>query len=139
MTLTLDEGLFAYLRGHAGLFALVASRIFPDFFAQNETLPAIAFALEDDISDMTQQGPSSLRKAIYHIGVWADTAKDAMAVGSQLRFALDGYHGTFTDGLSPESTIRIPGSFLESFSRHRDPETGAFSVSTRFTIFYQEP
>jgi len=44
------------------------------------------------------------------------------------RFALDGYRGTFKD-------VPLTGAFLDSLSRERDSDTGAYCVSMRFTFF----
>jgi hypothetical protein len=54
-----DEALVDYLLGQPGIGALVARRIFPDYFPQDEQLPAIAYTLEDDSSQPTQQGCGS--------------------------------------------------------------------------------
>jgi hypothetical protein len=126
-----DEALIDYLLGRPGIAALVAKRIFPDFFPQSEQLPAIAYTLEDDSSQHTLQGPSGMRAAIYQINIWAETRREVMAVARELRIALDGYRGAFKD-------IPILGTFLDSLSRERDSDTGAYCVSMRFTIHYQE-
>ncbi len=54
-----------------------------------------------------------------------------MAVAREVRSALDGYRGAFKN-------IPILGAFLDSLSRERDSDTGAYCVSMRFTIHYQE-
>ena len=131
MTATLDEGLFDYLTSHGGLAALVGKRIHPDWFPETEPLPAIAYSLEDDRSVHTQQGASSLREAVYRFDVWADTLAESTAVIRQLRSALDGYRGSFSD-------VPVAGVFFDGASRMRDPDTEAFNVSMRFTIHYQE-
>jgi len=126
-----DEALVDYLLGCPGIAALVARRIFPDYFPQDEQLPAIAYTLEDDSSQQTQQGPSGMRAAIYLISTWADTRREVMAVARQVRSILDGYRGAFKD-------IPVTGAFLDNMSRERDSDTGAYCVSMRFTIHYQE-
>ena len=126
-----DEALVDYLLGCPGIAALVSKRIFPDYFPQSEQLPAIAYTLEDDSSQQTQQGPSGMREAVYQVNIWADTRREVMAVAREVRSALDGYQGAFKD-------IPILGIFLDSLSRERDSDTGAFCVSMRFTIHYQE-
>jgi len=127
-----DEALVNYLLGRPEIAALVAGRIFPDYFPQSEQLPAIAYTLEDDASQQTQQGPSGMREAIYQINIWAYTRRDAMNVARELRSALDGYRGLFKD-------VPITGAFLDSLGRERDSDTGAYCVSMRFTIHYREP
>jgi hypothetical protein len=126
-----DEAVVDYLLGCPGVAALVSRRIFPDYFPQSEQLPAIAYTLEDDSSQQTLQGPSGMRAAIYQINIWAETRREVMAVARELRLALDGYRGAFKD-------IPIIGAFLDSLSRERDSDTGAYCVSLRFTIHYQE-
>jgi hypothetical protein len=126
-----DESLVDHLLGQPGIAALVIKRIFPDYFPQSEQLPAIAYTLEDDSSQQTQQGPSGMREAVYQINIWADTRREVMAVAREVRSSLDGYRGAFKD-------IPITGAFLDSMSRERDSDTGAFCVSMRFTIHYQE-
>ncbi len=126
-----DEALVDYLLGRPGIAALVARRIFPDYFPQSEQLPAIAYTLEDDSSQQTLQGPSGMREAIYQINIWADTRREVMAVALEVRSALDGYRGAFND-------ITISGVFLDSLSRERDSDTGAYCVSMRFTIHYHD-
>jgi hypothetical protein len=126
-----DEALVDYLLGRPGIAVLVSKRVFPDFFPQSEQLPAIAYTLEDDSSQQTLQGPSGMRAAIYQINIWADTRREVMTVAREVRLALDGYRGAFKD-------IPIIGAFLDSLSRERDSDTGAYCVSLRFTIHYQE-
>jgi len=126
-----DEALVDYLLGQPGIAALVTKRIFPDFFPQSEQLPAIAYTLEDDSSQQTLQGPSGMRAAIYQINIWAETRREVMAVAREVRLAIDGHRGAFKD-------IPIIGAFLDSLSRERDSDTGAYCVSMRFTIHYQE-
>jgi hypothetical protein len=126
-----DEAVVDYLLGRPGISALVSKRIFPDYFPQSEQLPSIAYTLEDDSSQQTLQGPSGMRAAIYQINIWAETRREAMAVAREVRLALDGYRGAFKD-------IPIIGAFLDSLSRERDSDTGAYCVSLRFTIHYQE-
>ncbi len=126
-----DEALVDYLLRRPGIAALVSKRIFPDFFPQSEQLPAIVYTLEDDSSQQTLQGPSGMRAAIYQINIWAETRRGVMAVAREVRAALNGYRGAFKD-------IPITGAFLDNTSRERDSDTGAFCVSMRFTIHYQE-
>jgi hypothetical protein len=126
-----DEALVDYLLGRPGIVALVSRRIFPDYFPQSEQLPAIAYTLENESAQQTLQGPSGMREVIYQISVWADTRREVMAVAREVLVALNGYRGAFKD-------IPVSGAFLDSMSRERDSDTGAFCVSMRFTIHYQE-
>jgi len=131
MTTSLDEGIFDHLTSHSGLAALIGTRLHPDYFSEDEELPAIAYSLEDDRSMPTQQGPSALRQAIYRFDIWADTAAETVAVMKQMCAAVDGYRGSFNG-------IPVVGVFFDGAGRSRDPDTQTFNVSMRFTIHYQE-
>jgi hypothetical protein len=72
-----------------------------------------------------------MREAVYQLNVWADTRREVMAVAREILVALNGYRGAFKD-------IPVSGAFLNSMGRERDSDTGAFCVSMRFTIHYQE-
>ncbi len=131
MTATLDEGLFDHLTSHAGLAAIVGTRIHPDYFPEDEPLPAVAYSLEDDRSMHTQQGPTSLRQAVYRFDVWAETVWETAETMRQMRAALDGFRGSFKD-------IPVLGAFFDGAGRTRDPDTEAFCISMRFTIHYRQ-
>ena len=126
-----DEALVNHLNSQPGLAALIGNRIYPDYFPQGGQLPAVAYTLEDDSSGHMMQGASGLRRAIYQINVWAETRREVMTVARQICRALDGYHGAFMD-------IPVPGVFLDGLDRERDPDTGAYCASMRFTIHYQQ-
>ncbi len=126
-----DEALVDYLLGCPSIAALVAKRTFPDYFPESEQLPAIAYMLEDESTQQTLQGPSGMREVVYQINIWAETRREVMAVAREVLVALNGYRGAFKD-------IPVSGAFLDSMSRERDSDTGAFCVSMRLTIHYQE-
>ena len=131
---TLEECLFDYLTAVPAIAAIIGPRawLFQDFFMQNQQLPAVAYALENDQSYETQQGPSALRRALYHFGIFAETADAAMRLAEAIRQALDGYKGSMGDR---DYIVTL----FDGMHRTRDPETMAFIVDTRFLIFYQQP
>ena len=124
-----DDALVNHLLSQPGLAGLVANRIYPDYFPQNGQLSVVAYTLEDDSSDHLIQGASRLHRAIYQINVWAETRREVMTIARQICRALDGYRGAFMD-------IPVPGAFLDGLDR--DPDTGAYCASMRFTIHYQQ-
>jgi hypothetical protein len=130
----LEECLFEYVTAVPGIISIVGSRawLFQDFFAQNQMLPAVAYALENDQSYETQQGPSALRRALYHFGVFAETADAGMQLAEAIREALDGYKGAMGDR---DYVVAL----FDGMSRSRDSEMLVFTVDMRFLIFYQQP
>ena len=124
-----DDALVDHLRSQADLAALVGMRIHPDYFPQNEQLPAIAYTLEDEQPEHTLEGPSGMRRAVYQVNVWASSRREAMAVARAAAAALDGFRGAMKD-------VAVTGAFLDGMDRERDPDTGAWCVSMRFTINY---
>jgi hypothetical protein len=111
--------------------ALIGTRLHPDYFSEDEQLPAVAYSLEDDQSMHTQQGPSALRQAVYRFDIWAGTVLETTDVMREMRAALDGFRGNFKD-------IPVVGAFFDGAGRTRDPDTETFCVSARFTIHYRQ-
>jgi hypothetical protein len=57
VTATLGEGLFHQLTTHPRLAALIGTRLHPDWFLEDEVLPAVAYSLEDERSYHTLVAP----------------------------------------------------------------------------------
>jgi len=125
-----DDVLVEYLVSREGLRELVGTRIYPDFFPQDNPLPAIAYTLEEEKPDQTQSGSSRITKAVYLINAWAKTRREVDIVARHVLSALDSYSGALRD-------IPVMGSFYEGMNRERDPETGDYCASMRFTIIYR--
>jgi len=126
-----DEELYSYLTDQKSVTDLVSTRIFPDYVPQDESLPAIAYILEDDAAVMAQQGPCGLRSAIYVLDVWGTTREQVTDIATAIRTLLDGQSADF-------GSISMQAGFLENMSRTQDPDSDEYNVTMRWRFWYSE-
>ena len=104
---TIDSALFSRLSGHAGLKALVSSRIYRPPAPQNAAYPLVTYQEIDRQPIHVMGGTAGVVHIRYQIDCWAETLAAAKAVAAQVEAALDNYSGT-SDG------VVIRNSFLDS-------------------------
>jgi hypothetical protein len=104
---TIDSALFSRLSGHAGLKALVSSRIYPPPAPQNAAYPLVTYQEIDRQPIHVMGGTAGVVHIRYQVDSWAETLAGAKAVAAQVAAALDNYSGT-SDG------VVIKNSFLDS-------------------------
>ena len=126
-----EEALKTRLEGHAGLAALVGTRIYPVRRPQNATLPAVTYQKVGGLSEQTHGGASGLAASRFQFDVWAATYSSASAVAEQIRVALIGFRGT-VDG------VEIGGVLHRGDRDLPDPLTGMFHRSIDFAIWHSE-
>lgn len=98
--------LFSHLSGHAGLAALVDSRVYPIVAPQDPERPYLTYQLISRESEPTHDGPSGLDNPRLQIDTWASTYVEAGQVAKQVRAAMDGFVGTVGD-------VEFQASFLD--------------------------
>lgn len=91
----IEEGIYSYLSGYAGLTALVSTRIYPLENPQNVTLPAVCYQLisTPQAPGYTHQGPSNLLMPRFQFDCYAGTSLACRQIAAQVRAAMDGYEG----------------------------------------------
>lgn len=129
----IEEALYAHLSTHAGLTALVGTRIYPQRLPQTPTLPAVTFFRVSGPTIQDFDGTAKTR-ARFQLDCWAegDTAyADAHEVADQVIAALDGYGGQMggAGGVWCDATL-INDRDLP------DPDTGWHRVSQDYEIWY---
>lgn len=93
----IEEAFTTYLLAHAGLAALISSRIYPDERPQSiTTLPAVTYMVVSDIKQHILTGQMKQERPMYQFTVYASTRASAKAVAAQLKAALCDYHGTLS-------------------------------------------
>lgn len=127
----IEQALYTILSGHAGLTALVGSRIYPLILPQSPLLPAVIYQRVDAAREGTHDGPSGLAHPLFQLSCWALDFDQARAVVAQVRLALDGYTGT------------VGGVEIEAIqSGHEDDQyeqdTKIYHSSIDFDIWHQE-
>lgn len=90
---TVMDSIKARSKSHAGLFALVGNRFWPDRLTKNAEMPACKYSMVSppESNHMTHDGPGR-RKYRYQIDCYAETPDAAFALMVQVRTAFDGYH-----------------------------------------------
>lgn len=104
MTLT-GGGLYTFLTAHAGLAALVGTRIYPRRWPRNPVFPLVAYRRISTHRELTHSGPSDLADPRIQFDVVATDPDTADAVAEQLRLALHGYRGAMGD--VPVGSVRV--------------------------------
>lgn len=135
----INEALYSYLTGYAGLSGLVGTRLYIDFLPQSPTYPAIAYQhVSEEEIDTFNQPSSTLIAVTYQFSCYGTTRKSSLAVAKQLRLAFKNYSG-LTGG-----TGGVTISAVTKESKITDIETDntgriiAHSTILDFKIWYQE-
>lgn len=125
-----EEGLFDYLSNHAGLSALVGSRIYPSVLPQDPTLPAVTYFRVSTPRERAFKR-SLLPQGMFQLDCWATTYPDAKDVAEQVRLALDMYRGTM-------GTETVLVSIIVNERDLYDPETGYWHPLVEVEIWWEE-
>ena len=135
----INEALYSYLSGYAGLTALISNRIYPDILPQNTPYPAITYQKisENEIDTFNQ--PTTLMVPIYQFSCWGSTRSSSEAVSKQLRLAFKNYKSTTMGGAGgvSVSAVRIINR-LGTYETDNDGKIIAYGTLTDFEISYQE-
>ena len=92
--MNLPASLYARLTAHAGLAALVGTRIYPYALPQTPTLPAITYQLTSEPTEHHQGEASSIiERANVRVQCWSVSWDGAFALAAQADAALDGFSG----------------------------------------------
>lgn len=109
--MTIIEGMRTFLLANTSIAAIAGTRVFPLRLPQKLDLSngkgAIVLTRIDEIGEAHLRGPNALVKARIQVDAYAVTHDDATALGTLCSQRLDGYQGTWTDGASPASLIRV--------------------------------
>ncbi len=119
--------LYTRLTGHAGLAALVDTRVYPMLLPQGATLPALTYQRISTVQTYSHQGDSGLATVRMQVDCWGATYASAKAVAAQVKAALSGY-----------TSSAIGRCHLVAERDLYDPETGHYRVIIDFMIGYQE-
>jgi hypothetical protein len=120
--MTFEQALFSYLSNHAGLKALVNTRIYPITMPQNPTLPAVTY---QKISGVVDYGVSSIKRPRFQFDAWASSYSSARAVAEQIKSALNRYTGT----MGGAGGVTVIGTWIENEMDLFEPDTGLYRVS----------
>lgn len=135
----INQALFTYLSGYAGLSALVSNRIYPDILPQGMSDAAVAYQLiDEDEVDTFHQPASTMITGRYQFDSYAPTRAGANAISDQIRAAFKNYSGV-TGGAGG-----VTVNAVEKINRTTTAETDreghiiAYRTISEFEISYQE-
>lgn len=130
----IEEALFKHLKAHAGLSALVSSRIYPMVMPQKTSMPAVTFQRISTPREYTHGGYSGLAHPLFQISCWGEKYKDTRAVAEQVRLALQAYVGT----MGGTGGVEVQASFQENEIDFYDPGANLYHVPVDFRIWHKE-
>ena len=125
----------AHLKAHAGLAALVGSRIHCDERVQDETLPAVGIIQVSDVKEHFLTGQSKLEQPIYQFTAYAATKAAARAVANQLKSALADFHGTLSGIVVQKIELQTELSSLET---RPDGTVRVYAIDLEFEVTFEK-
>ncbi len=90
MTATIDDAIYNELSNHAGLTALVSTRIYPDELPEGCVFPAVRWGEASLTVDYSHEGDLNLDSTRRQFDCYAATRTGARDVADQVRAALAG-------------------------------------------------
>lgn len=117
----IDAAVRARLLGHAGVAAIVGTRVAVQPLHQGETLPAITYLVVSQIEHgQPVDGGSGMLRPRIQIDCWADTRDAADALEAQVADALNGFRG-IAGGVELQRVVRTNrhDEFMSDTKRHR--------------------
>jgi len=91
--MTIGEAIYAHLADHAGLAALVGTKIYPGDIPQGVTPPVVVVQLISNPPIPAGGSSYALHGPRYQFSCWADGYKGAVDVCEQVKNALMDYSG----------------------------------------------
>jgi hypothetical protein len=129
----IEEAVMAHLKAHAGLAALVGSRIHYDELVQDEALPAVGIIQVSDVKQHFLTGQSKLEQPIYQFTAYAETKAAARAVANQLKAALADCHGTLSGIVVQKIELQNELSSLET---RPDGTVKVYAIDLEFEVTF---
>jgi len=119
--------------------AIVARRMYPNYFPEGTPFPAITYANTSAIRLISFDGPIGYTTARLSVGAWADTYADAETLADAVRKSVNGFRGTF--GSTFFQAIKCENN-LDTFGEGADQEAsspGVHRVILDFAVSFNEP
>ena len=130
----LEQALYSYLSGVAGLTALVSTRIYPLMMPQDVTLPAVTYQRISGPRVHTMGTDPGLESPRFQLSSWASSYSSVKAVAEQVRLALQDYAGT----MGGAGGVVVQRAFLEGDQDFYEPDTLIYQVASDFIIWAEE-
>ena len=112
--MSVETELFTVLDNHAGLTALITSRIYPLVAEEDATLPLVVYRRTGDTVHRAMSDDAAVR-SLFRFDCWADSYSGAKAVAVQVHDALNRYKGGTIIGTLFESELPIREEVTEDW------------------------
>jgi hypothetical protein len=93
----LEQALFTRLSTHAGLSALVSTRVYPLVAPQNPTLPYVTYQRVASSRVSAMGTDPGVAEALMQIDCWGETYLSALSVATKARLALERWRDGASD------------------------------------------
>lgn len=125
--MAIEADLYTRLTGHAGLGALVGTRVYPLRAPQDAALPYITYQRISGVvlHEFARAAPAT--QARYQVDVWAGSFLAAQTAMTQLRAALIAMTG---------NTVTLHEVLLDGSRDEYEPETGLYRASQDALMLY---
>lgn len=126
--MAVEEDIYSFLTGNAGVAALVGTRVYPLMLPQDCTLPAVAYRRVDTPRIYSHQGYSGLARPRFQFDCLAASYASASAVAEAVRSAFAGWREAYGGTAFVQGEQDVP--WLEA--------TEHFQVSVDVIIWHSE-
>ena len=130
--MTLEDAIYNYLSGYAGLVPLVAQRVYPVILPQTVTLPAVTFSRVSRVGESDLNG-LAWSVARFQFSCWAKKHTTATATAAQVRAAFQDYQGV----MGGSGGISVMGADVVNEVDLYSAETGIFHVAVDVKITHK--
>lgn len=127
----IDTAIYTRLSTHAGLAALVSTRIYPPPAPQDATYPLVTYQQISGIREYAMTTQVGLVDGRFQFDVWAETRPGARTVAEQVRQALSNYRGT-------SDTIQVDFVRMDTELVDYDEDAALHRVLQDYIISYRE-
>lgn len=123
----LEDALYSYLSGYAGLTALVDKRIYPFLAPQGVSAPYCVYSKIGNQRQYSHDGYSTLQRPRVQISCFAATYVTAHAIAEQIVAAMEAW---------PDTNADVQVVFEENEIDDYEPDTKLHHAAVDFFIWY---
>lgn len=132
--MTLEQALYSYLSGYAGLTALVGTRIYPVTMPQGVTYPAVTYRKVSGLAEyVLGQHVPELYNPRYQFDAWGTSYSSVKSVAEQIKAALGGYSGL----MGGASGVRVIGSWIVNEIDLYESDTGVYHTAVDVRFYHE--
>ena len=127
----IESGLYDYLKGHAGLSALIIDRIYPLRLPDVATFPAVVYQKVTVQREVSHDGDTGLARSRFQFTCIDKTYIGAKNVADQIRLAFNGFSGAM-------GSVTPTDAFVVDETDGVKPDVNLFEVIVDVAIWHEE-